>query len=153
MEEHAITLDWLQEYESLRRRGHWRLDLFKVLPRFPYVRTGSDDSIYDTSIIEVADIPCRNSPYYLVYTGTWIFEPSVYSSGCKIEWQACVVAYSCDKLLASRAILAGISIPPIPWPTAMTCVFETVICDFRFFVILFWNNIVCLWQYTVPFQK
>ncbi len=40
-------------------------------------------------------------------------------SGCKIEWWACVVAYSCDKLLASCAILAGISIPPIPWP--MTC--------------------------------
>ena len=57
----------------------------KVLPRFPYVRTGSDDSIYDTSIIEVVDIPCRNSPYYLVYTRTWIFEPSVYLSGCKIE--------------------------------------------------------------------
>jgi len=26
------------------------------------VRTGSDDSIYDTSIIEVVDIPRRNSP-------------------------------------------------------------------------------------------
>ncbi len=115
MGEHAITFDWLQEYESLRTRGHWRLDLFKVLPRFPYVRTGSDDSIYDTSIIEVVDIRCRKSPYYMAYTGTWIFEPSVYLSGCKIEWQACVVAYSCDKLLASRAILAGILIPQIPW--------------------------------------
>ncbi len=39
-------------------------------------------------------------------------------SGCGIEWQACVVAYSCDKLLVSHVILAGISIPPIPWPTA-----------------------------------
>jgi hypothetical protein len=36
-------------------------------------------------------------------------------SGYKIELRICVVAYSCDKLLASRAILAGISIPPIPW--------------------------------------
>ncbi len=77
MEEHVITFDWLREYESLRTRGHWRLDLFKVLPRFPYVRTGSDDSIYNTSIIEVADILCRNSPYYMAYTRTWIFEPSV----------------------------------------------------------------------------
>jgi hypothetical protein len=40
-------------------------------------------------------------------------------SGCGIEWRACVVAYSCDKLLASRAILAGISIPPIPWLIAI----------------------------------
>ncbi len=66
----------------------------------------------------MADIPCRNSPYYVAYTRTWIFEPSVYLSGCEIEWWACVVAYSCDELLASCAILAGISIPPIPWPTA-----------------------------------
>ncbi len=51
-----------------------------------YVRTGSDDSIYDTSIIEVVDIPCRNSPYYVAYTGTWILEPSVYLSGYEIEW-------------------------------------------------------------------
>ena len=48
------------------------MDLLKVLPRFPYVRTGSNDSIYDTSIIEVADIPRRNSPYYVAYTRTWI---------------------------------------------------------------------------------
>ncbi len=85
MEEHAITFDWLREYESLRTRGHLRLDLFKVLPRFPYVRTGSDDSIYNTSIIEMADIPCRNSPYYVAYTRTWIFEPLSILSGCKIE--------------------------------------------------------------------
>ncbi len=52
---------------------------------FSYVRTGSDDSIYDTSIIEVVDIPCRNSPYYMVYTHTWILEPSVNLSGCEIE--------------------------------------------------------------------
>ncbi len=71
---------------------------------FSYVRTGSDDSIYDTSIIEVVDIPCRNSPYYVAYTRTWILEPPVYLSGYEIEWRACVVAYSWDKLLASRAI-------------------------------------------------
>ncbi len=70
---------------SVYVRKATRLDLFKVLPRFPYVRMGSNDSIYDTSIIEVADIPCRNSPYYVAYTRTWIFEPSVYLSGCKIE--------------------------------------------------------------------
>jgi hypothetical protein len=46
------------------------LDLSEVLPRFPYVRTGSDDSIYDTSIIEVVDILRGNSPYYVAYTGT-----------------------------------------------------------------------------------
>ncbi len=51
---------------------------------FSYVRTGSDESIYDTSIIEVVDIPCRNSPYYVAYTRTWILEPSVYLSGCEI---------------------------------------------------------------------
>ncbi len=88
MVEYAITFDWLREHESLRTQGHWQLDLFKVLPRFPYVRTGSDDSIYDTAIIKVADIPCRNSPHYVAYTCTWIFEPSVYLSGRKIEWQA-----------------------------------------------------------------
>ncbi len=51
---------------------------------FSYVRTGSDESIYDTSIIEVVDIPCRNSPYYMAYLRTWILEPSVYLSGCEI---------------------------------------------------------------------
>jgi hypothetical protein len=81
MVEHAITFDWLREYKSLRTQGHWRLDLLEVLPRFPFVRTSSDDSIYDTSIIEVVDIPRRNSPYYVAYTRTWIFEPSVY-----FEW-------------------------------------------------------------------
>jgi hypothetical protein len=29
----------------------------------------------------VVDILRRNSPYYMAYTRTWIFEPSVY-----IEW-------------------------------------------------------------------
>ena len=43
-------------------------------------------------------------------------------SGCKIEWQACVIAYSCNKFLASRAILAGISIPQIPWPMTPTLI-------------------------------
>ena len=52
---------------------------------FSYVRTDSSESIYDTSITEVVDIPCRNSPYYLVYARTWIFEPSVYLNGCEIE--------------------------------------------------------------------
>jgi hypothetical protein len=49
------------------------------------VHTDSNESIYDTSIIVVVDIPCRNSPYYMVYTRTWIFKPSVYLSRCKIE--------------------------------------------------------------------
>ena len=71
---------------------------------FLYVPTNPNESIYDTSIIEVVDIPCRNFPFYLVYARTWILEPSVYLSGCEIEWQACVVAYSWDKLLASCAI-------------------------------------------------
>ena len=80
-----ITFEWLRLYESLRTRATDGWILFKVLPRFPYVRTGSDDSIYDTSIIEVVNIPCRSSPYYSVYARTWILEPSVYLSGCKIE--------------------------------------------------------------------
>ncbi len=47
-------------------------------------------------------------------------------SGYKIEWRACVVAYSCDsKLLASRTILAGIWIPPIPWPMTKAKMKET----------------------------
>ena len=56
--------------ESMRVYVHEATDgwiFLKVLPRFPYVRTGSDDSIYDTSIIKVADIPRRNSPYYVAY--------------------------------------------------------------------------------------
>ena len=93
---------------------------------FPYVRTDSNESICDTSIIEVVDIPRRNFPYYVAYTCTWIFEPSVYLSGCEIEWWACVVAYSCDKLLASCAILAGISIPPELWLTALSPTTETI---------------------------
>ncbi len=85
-------------------------------PDFSYVRTGSDDSIYDTSIIEVVDISCRNSPYYVAYTPTWIFESSVY-----IEWLWDWVASLCCRLLLRQAFselrhLAGISIPPIPWP-------------------------------------
>ncbi len=47
-------------------------------------------------------------------------------SGCEIEWRACVVAYSCDKLLTSRAILAGVSIPPIPWLVTDTW---TLLCE------------------------
>ncbi len=52
---------------------------------FSYVRTGSNECIYDTSITEVVDILCRNSPYYVAYTRTWILEPSVNLSGSKIE--------------------------------------------------------------------
>ena len=48
---------------------------------FCYVHTDFDESIQDTSIIKVVDIPCRKSPYYVVYTCTWILEPSVYLSG------------------------------------------------------------------------
>ena len=52
---------------------------------FYYVRTGSYESICDTSITEVVVIPRRNSPYYVAYTHTWILDPSVYlSSGCEI---------------------------------------------------------------------
>ncbi len=83
---------------------------------FSYVCTGSDDSIYDTSIIEVVDIPCRNSPYYVGYTHTWIFEPSVY-----IEWLWDQVTSLCRHLLLQQAFsesgqLAGMSIPLIPLP-------------------------------------
>ena len=79
-------------------RDHWRLDLLEVLPRFPYVCTGSDDSVYNTSIIEVVDIPRRNSPYYVAYTRTWIFEPSVY-----IEWLWDRVTSLCRRLLRRLA--------------------------------------------------
>ncbi len=63
---------------------------------FSYVCTDSYESIYDTSTTEVVDIPRRNSQYYVVYSRTWILEPSVYLSGCKIEWWAYVIAYSSD---------------------------------------------------------
>jgi hypothetical protein len=52
---------------------------------FSYEHTDSDESIYDTSIIKVVDVPCRNSPYYVAYTHTWIFEPSVCLSGCVLK--------------------------------------------------------------------
>ncbi len=81
MGEHPSLLSGSDEYESLRTQGRWGWNVLEFLPRFPYVRTGSDDSIYDTSIIKVVDIPRRNSPYYVAYTRTWIFEPSVY-----FEW-------------------------------------------------------------------
>jgi hypothetical protein len=51
---------------------------------FYYVRTGSYESICDTSITKVVVILCRNSPYYVAYTGAWILEPSVFLSGCEI---------------------------------------------------------------------
>ena len=39
--------------------------------------TDSCNCIYDTSINEVVDIPCRNSPYFVAYTRTfWILESS-----------------------------------------------------------------------------
>jgi hypothetical protein len=48
---------------------------------------------------------------------TWIFEPSLVMSGDRIRWRQTVVAYSSNWLSAtSRAILAGICFPPIPWP-------------------------------------
>jgi hypothetical protein len=98
MGEHAITFDWLQEYKSLRTPRPLTVGSFKVLPRFPYVHTCSNDSIYDTSIIEVVDIPCRNSLYYVAYTRTWIFEPSVY-----IEWLWDQVTSLCSRLLMQQA--------------------------------------------------
>ncbi len=70
---------------------------------FSYVRTGSNDSIYDTSIIEVVDILCRKSPYYLVYTGTWIFKPSVY-----IEWLWDQVTSLCCCLVRQLAFSIGL---------------------------------------------
>ncbi len=76
-----ITFEWLRLYESLHTRATDGWIFFKVLPRFPYVRTGSDNSIYDTSIAEVVDIPRRNSPSYVAYTRTYIFERSIY-----FEW-------------------------------------------------------------------
>ena len=82
---------------------------------FCYVCTGSYESIYDTSITEVVDIPRRNSPCYVAYAHTWILEPSVYLSGCEIRWW-----WLCRCLLLRLAFselchLAGMSIPPIPW--------------------------------------
>jgi hypothetical protein len=44
---------------------------------FSYVCIGSAECICNTSITEVVDIPCRNSPYYVAYTCTWILKPSV----------------------------------------------------------------------------
>ena len=35
-----------------------------------------------------------------------------------VRWSDELLAYSCNKLFASHAILAGISILPIPWPIA-----------------------------------
>ena len=61
------VFEWLRQYKSLRMQGLWRLDLIEILPRFPYVCTDSLERIYDTSINEVVDIPCSNSPYYVVY--------------------------------------------------------------------------------------
>ncbi len=62
------------------------------------ISRGSDDSIYDTSISEVVDIPRRNSPYYVAYTRTWIFEPSVY-----FEWLLDQVTSLCHCLLLQQA--------------------------------------------------
>jgi hypothetical protein len=68
---------WLCQYESLRTCILWWLDLIEIRPRFPYVCTDSCKCIYDTSINEVVDIPCRNSPYFVAYTRTfWILESS-----------------------------------------------------------------------------
>jgi hypothetical protein len=63
---------------------------------FCYVCTGFYESIYDTSITKVVDIPHGNSSYCVACARTWILEPSVYLSGREIKWQAYIVAYSCD---------------------------------------------------------
>ena len=121
-----ITFEWLRLYESLRTRATDGWILFKVLPRFPYVRTGSDDSIYDTSIAEVVDIPRRNSPSYVAYARTCIFEPSVY-----FEWLADRVTSFCRRLLQRLAFsesrhFNGIRIPPELWLMTLSPTTEAV---------------------------
>ena len=94
--------------------------LFRSYLGFHYVCTGSCESICDTSITEVVVIPRRNSPYYVAYTCSWILEPSVY-----IEWLWDWVTSLCCRLLLGLASsielhhLAGMSIPPIPWPITL----------------------------------
>ncbi len=92
---------------------------------FSYVRTGSNDSIYDTSIIEVVDIPCRNSPYYMGYSLTWIFEPSVY-----IEWLWDRVTSLCRLLL--RRLASSIESHHFSWDVdpANTMAYCTVCPNF-----------------------
>jgi hypothetical protein len=67
---------------------------------FSYVQTGSGGSIYDTSIIEVVDIPCRNSPYYVAYTRTWTFEQSA-----NIEWLWDWVTSLCEDRYYASAVV------------------------------------------------
>jgi hypothetical protein len=93
---------------------------------FSYVRTDSDEIIYDTSIIKVVDIPCRNSPYYVAYTRTWILEPSVYLSGCEIGWRACVCRLLLRQAFSKSRHLAGMLIPPIPWPMTLSPTTEAI---------------------------
>ncbi len=103
-----------------------------------YVREATDGWIFLRSYLDfpmcelipmIVSMILQSSRWWIFRVGiphtTWGIHVLGYSShqsilsGCGIEWRACVVAYSCDKLLASHAILAGISIPPIPWPTAL----------------------------------
>jgi hypothetical protein len=48
---------------------------------FCYVRTDSNESIYNTSIIKVVDILCRNSPYYVAYMLLPICTKFCYANG------------------------------------------------------------------------
>ena len=121
----SINIEWLRQYESLRTQDCWRLDLFKVLPRFPYVRADSCEFIYDTSINEVVDVPHRNSPYCVMCSGTWILEPSL------VEWLWDRVTMVCHCLIQQLAFnkprhLAGISFPTIPWPMTLSPTAEAI---------------------------
>ena len=116
-----IIFEWLCLYESLRKQVGWRLDPSEVLPRFLLCAYSSYASIFDTSITEVVVVLRRNSPYYVAYTCTWILEPSV-----SIEWLWDWVTSLCRRLLLRLASsieschLAGMSIPPIPWPMTLS---------------------------------
>jgi hypothetical protein len=92
--------------------AHWQLGSYEILSRFYSVRVDSR-SIRVTRRYFNQWAPGGYSyvgiPYSMWCLRTWIFEPSLVLSGNNL-------AYSSDWLSASRAILAGICFPPMPWP-------------------------------------
>ncbi len=98
--------------------AHWRSGSYEILSRFYYACVDSRSILVTCKILQLMSwwIFYVGIPYNTWHLRTWIFEPSLVLSGDKIRWRQTVVAYSSDWLSASCAILAGICIPPIPWP-------------------------------------
>ena len=100
--------------------AYWRSASYEFLSRFYYLR------FYPRSILVAGKI-LQSMRWWIFYVGFRYsmcvdvvgFQSHHLLRGCEIRWWQTVVAYSSGWLLASRAILARISFPPVPLPMTM----------------------------------